>query len=70
MQERTSFAVREGFLRNPVVIMRAWSWFTCSAVVHFGSVVSVGMGEAHGWCDEQLVAHTSINGSNFEVVFW
>lgn len=54
-----SLVVREGFLMNPVVMMRAWSWLTCCVVVHFGSVVSVGMGEAHGWCEE--LAHTSIN---------
>lgn len=48
--------VKEGFFMNPVVMMRAWSWFTCSVVMHFGSV---GMGEAHGWFDEQ--ANTSIN---------
>ena len=47
----------------------AMAWFTCFVVVHFGSVVSVGMGEAHGWCEEEQLAHTSINGSNFEVVF-
>lgn len=57
--------VKEGFFMNPVVMMRAWSWFTCSAVVHFESV---GMGEAHGWCEEEP-RQTTINGSNFQI-FW
>jgi len=61
MKERTSLVVKEGFFINPVVMMRAWSWFTCSAFVHFGSVE---MGEAHGWCEEELT-QTTINGSNF-----
>ena len=61
--------VIKGFREGVGVIMRAWSWFTCFVVVHFGSVVSVGMGEAHGWCEEEKLAHTSINGSNLEVVF-
>jgi len=65
MKERTSLVVKEGFFINPVVMKRAWSWFTCSAVVHFESV---GMGEAHGWCEEEL-RQTTINGSNFQI-FW
>ena len=46
---------------NPVVMIRAWSWFTCSVVVHFGSEKMV---EAHGWCEEEPT-QTTINGSNF-----
>jgi len=61
MKERTSLVVKAGFFMNPVVMIRAWSWFTCSVVVHFGSEKMV---EAHGWCEEEPT-QTTINGSNF-----
>ena len=62
--------MKEGKSEEKKALVVGWVECKVCVVVHFGSVVSVGMGEAHGWCDEQLVAHTSINGSNFEVVFW
>lgn len=67
---RTSLVVREVFLMKPVVMMRAWIWFTCSVVVHFGRSMSVGIVEAHGWCEEELAHTTSINGIEFFELFW
>ena len=57
--------MKELFLMRPVVVMRAWSCFTCCAVVHFGSKVSVGMVEDHGWCEGLEEAHTSIKDPEF-----
>lgn len=54
---RMSLVEREVFLMNPVVMRRAWIWFTSIWVLQIGRRTSVGSVEFHGWFE---IAQTNI----------
>ncbi|WRX11180.1 hypothetical protein QQP08_003667 [Theobroma cacao] len=56
----TIFVVRARLLMKPVVIKRAWIWFTSFQVLHFGRRTRVGSAEFQGWL---RFAQRSINSA-------